>query len=587
MTKLSNGYLSLSWLALGSLAGLTLGSCGLVNRVPAVDSVESAQAALEQSILPKINVRESYIDPVVASRYAVDAIEDPLPNIQDFPLHRAGATQDSDTIRLEILSSSEKANINRQNERWLVDVASRFNQENLTLDSGERIQVEIRQIASGTAARLLGAEAIEPEGYSPSNDFWIAMLREEGIPTTVVVPQLLPNTAGWVVQKQVYDRLTAQGEATFEGLLGQILAGNVSVGYPNPYSSSTSLNLLYTLFWQAADLPQTDGSLTLSALQSPVVNSVFTSFQQQVLISTPTTLDLQEIFIRDPDKLQAFPLEYQNYQALVTLPNFTDVAFIPFGIPHNNPLVGFGWNTPQEQAALERFGAYASSEPMRSLAIEQGFVETDYSKNSNQHPPMPSGEILRAAQSYWKGQKDAGRTVYLMLVVDVSGSMSGSPIRAVQEGLRVASTQINSSNQVGMIAFNERPTYLLPLAPFDIQQHQGLLAAIDQLRADGLTATHDALMVAVADLMKQANQDPDGIYYVLLLSDGETNRGFRLNDTRAILEYSNVRVYPIAYGSGADRGELESIAALRESVVQVGTVDNVQTLLKDLLQTNL
>jgi Ca-activated chloride channel family protein len=32
-----------------------------------------------------------------------------------------------------------------------------------------------------------------------------------------------------------------------------------------------------------------------------------------VLITTTTTLDLQEIFIRDPDKLQAFPLEYQNY----------------------------------------------------------------------------------------------------------------------------------------------------------------------------------------------------------------------------------------------------------------------------------
>ena len=574
-------------LALGSLSVMALGSCGFINRVPTANSFESAQQALERSILPKIDLREEYVDSAVAARYSVDTIEEPLPSIDDFPLYGAQPSRDPNTVTLEILTSSEKANVSRQNERWLVDVAERFNQEGFTLDSGERIQVGIRQVASGTAARLLIAGEVDSAGYSPSNDFWVAMIEDAGVETISVVPRLVPNTAGWVVQKEVYDRLEAEGNVSFDGLLGQILAGTVSVGYPNPYSSSTSLNLLYTLFWGAAGHQGSGGQLTLADLQSPAVNSVFNTFQQQVLISTTTTLDLQEIFIRDPDQLQAFPLEYQNFQTLVTLPGFRDVEFIPFGIPHNNPLVGFGWNDPEEQEALEQFGEYASSPAMQALAVEQGFVETPYLTQVDQHPPLPNGEILTAAQTYWKGQKDAGRTVYMMIVVDVSGSMSGSPLTAVKEGLRVASTEINAGNHVGMIAFNETPTYLLPLAPFDVPHHQSFLAAIDSLRADGLTGTYDAMMVALSDLMTQASQDPDGRYYLLLLSDGDTNRGFRLNQISSILANSNVRIYPIAYGDGANREELESIAALRESTVQVGTVNNVQTLLKGLLQTNL
>jgi Ca-activated chloride channel family protein len=47
-----------------------------------------------------------------------------------------------------------------------------------------------------------------------------------------------------------------------------------------------------------------------------------------------------------------------------------------------------------------------------------------------------------------------------------------------------------------------------------------------------------------------------------------------------------VRFYPIAYGE-VDQGELQAIASLRESTVQQGSPDNVQTLFKDLFQVNL
>ncbi|TVQ11584.1 MAG: VWA domain-containing protein [Leptolyngbya sp. DLM2.Bin27] len=557
-------------------------------RVPQVNSVDSARQALEQSVIPRINIGEDFISDELATRYTTDQIEDPLPDVNALPLY-AAQPGGGNTVYLEIYSSSEKANVDRQNERWLVEVADAFNQRQETLPSGEVIQVGVRKIASGTAARVLGAGAAQPQGFSPANDLWVAMVQSQGVNTVTVADRLVPNTAGWVIPKPVFDSLAegsaGSGVVSFDRLLNAIASGQVTVAYPNPYSSSTALNLLYTLYWRAAGHQDNGGQLTVAELQTPQVNSVFDQFQQQVLITTPTTLDLQELFLRDQSNLQAFPLEYQNYLALRQVPGFTDTEFVPFGVPHNNPLVGFEWNTPQQQAALERFGQFALSPEMQTLAQQQGFVETDYLKTA-QTPPFPNGETLLAAQSNWKLLKDGGRTVYMALVIDTSGSMEGARMQSLKEGLKVAAGQINSGNYVSIVTFDDRPVRRLPLAPFDQLQQQKFLATVDQLRADGATAMYDGTLVGLADLLEKKAADPTGRFYLLLLTDGEVNRGFTFDAIKDILTYSDVRFYPIAYGE-VNQGELQAIASLRESTVQQGTPDNVQTLFKDLFQVNL
>ncbi|MEB3337855.1 MAG: vWA domain-containing protein [Leptolyngbyaceae bacterium] len=343
--------------------------------------------------------------------------------------------------------------------------------------------------------------------------------------------------------------------------------------------------MLYTLFWRAAGHQQDGKMLTLTDLQSPQVNSVFAAFQKQVLITTLTTLDLQELFIRDQQKLQAFPIEYQNYQLIKQLPGFETTVFIPFGVPHNNPLVGFEWNTPAQTEALKQFGDFATSTAMQQLSVAQGFEVTDYLKR-DRFPPFPPGEVLQATQTYWKQRKDSGRSVSMMIVVDTSGSMDGDRINAVKAGLRIATGEINAGNQVGLVTFSDRTKYVVPLAPFDTLQHQRLLAAIDALEADGGTAMYDGILVGLTELMAQAKANTNGRFYLLVLSDGETNAGFRFDQVQQILGQSNVRIYPIAYGE-VNQQELESIAKLREATVKSGNPENVQTLLKDLFQANL
>ena len=575
-------------LVLGCLLGLglaLLASCMTSSRIPPVDSLESARTALAQTVLPQIEVGESIVPDEAAARYTTDQVDDPLPKLEDFPLYSAQPQPGGNQVYIEIFSSSEKANIDRENERWLVEVANAFNQKQVTLPSGEVIQVGVRQVASGTAARLLAAGTVQPNGYSPSNDLWVAMIQSQGVKTVPVAQRLVPNTAGWVVPKTVYDSLAQNGVVGFDQLLNGVASGQVAVAYPNPYSSSTALNLLYTLYWRAAGHQQDRGQLTAAELETPQVNSVFEQFQSQVLITTPTTLDLQELFLRDQAKLQAFPLEYQNYLALKKVSGFENTEYIPFGLPHNNPLVGFDWNSPQQQAALKQFADFALSVEMQALAKQQGFVETDFLKAGN-FPPIPSGEVLLAAQSNWKLRKDGGRTVYMALVIDTSGSMDGEPLQAVQDGLRVAASQINAGNYVSIVTFDDAPLRRLPLAPFDDLQHKKFLATVDQLRADGATAMYDGVMVGLADLLDKQATDPTGRFYLLLLTDGEVNRGHQFDAVADIMTYSEVRFYPIAYGE-VNQDELQAIASLRESTVKQGNPDNVRTLFKDLFQVNL
>ncbi|MEY2977436.1 MAG: VWA domain-containing protein [Prochlorotrichaceae cyanobacterium] len=558
-----------------------LGSCS----IPRIDSQAKAQEVLVNNILPNIEIQASEITDQLASRYTVDQILEPLPSIEEFPLYAAKPSGNANEVYLEIYSSSEKANADRQNERWLIEVAEAFNSRGETVASGKPIKVGIRQVASGTTTQLLLAQAAQPNGYSPSNDLWVEMVKSQGVAIRPVAGRLVPNTAGWVLTGAVYEQLAAEGEVTFDRIVDQVAAGSLAVGYPNPYKSSTALNMLYSLFWRAAGHQQDGSALTIADVKSPQVNSVFEQFQQGVVITTATTLDLQELFLRDRSAVQAFPLEYQNYVNLKQVSGFENAQFVPFGIPHNNPLVGFDWNTSEQQAALEKFAAFATSPPMQDLARQEGFIVTDYLEQGKT-PPIPSGDVLLAAQSDWKLRKDAGRTAYMAVVVDTSGSMEGEPLRALQDGLRIASQYINPSNQISLITFSDHPVKQLNLQPFDEQHHKRFLAAVDILQPGGGTALYDGVMVGLSDLFAQQQRDPTGNYYLLLLSDGETNIGYEFQDIKDIMAYSGVRFYPIAYGE-VNENEMQAIAQLRESTVKSGTPENVQELFKDLFQINL
>lgn len=551
-----------------------------------IDSLESADRYLHEKLLPSIQVDSQIVSDTEAYNVVIPPLADSLPDPTTYPLYGAQPTNDSNTVYVEIYSSAEKANGERQDERWLVDVAERFNQQQQTLSSGAIVQVGVRNIPSGLAAQLLAAKKGKPAGYTPANDLWLQLLAAEGLPLQPIAPALVSNQAIFALHPQVYQELAQTGEVTFDRVMDAVLTGKIKVGYSNPYIASSALNFLYTLLWRLAGHAQDGKPLTIDELDSPQVGSVFTAFQQQIALTTPTYLDLKQIWLRDPQTFQAIIMAYQSYVGLKHQPGFEQLASVSFGRPEMSPLVGFEWNSEPEQEALKAFAAFAMTPPMQHLAEQQGYEQTEYLKQGN-FPPLPSGEVLKAVQSFWKKRKDGGRTVYMELVVDTSGSMKENDrLKAVQDALRSATQYINQGNQVGLITFSDRPIRRLPLAPFNEMEQKRLFASLEKLQPDGATALYDGLAVGLAELMEKQRTDPDGQFYLLLLTDGERTDGLDFKQIADVIKYSGVRVYPIAYGE-VNQQELEAIAAIRESNVYEGTPEKVQVLLKDLFQTSL
>lgn len=571
---------------LGLAIGLCLSLLGACTTFTSIDSFESADRYLQQQLLPKIQVDSQLVSDSSSHNVVIPPLLDSAPDPNTFPLYGAKPDQNPNTVYIEIYSSAEKANGERSDERWLVDVAEKFNQQRQTLPSGKVIQVGIRNIPSGLAAQVLATKKGQPAGYTPATTMWLELLKAEGLSLQEITPALVPNQAIIAVQPQVYKELAQGGEVTFDRLIDAILSGKIQVGYSNPYIGSSSLNFLYTLLWRAAGHHQDGKALTIAELESPQVNSTFSTFQKQITLTTPTYLDLKQIWIREPQKFSAIVMAYQSYVTLKKQPGFERLAYIPFGVPENSPLVGFDWNSASERTALEKFAAFATSAPMQQLAKHQGHEQTQYLQSSK-FPSIPSGEVLKAVQAFWKQRKDGASTVYMELIVDTSGSMEQNQrLKAVQEALRFASKQINRGNQIGLITFSDRPTRRIELAPFNELEQKRLFAAIEQLQPDGGTALYDGLAIGLADLMAKRKTDPNGRFYVLLLTDGERTHGLELTQIQDVIKHSGVRVYPIAYGE-VNQQELEAIATIREGSVYKGTPEKVQVLLKDLFQTNL
>jgi len=541
---------------------------------------------LRDRILPNITVSSKVISDTDAYNAVIPPLQDYVPDPETYPLYGAEPTNDSGTVYVEVYSSAEKANAARDDERWLVDVAEQFNKKQERLPSGELIQVGVRNIPSGLGAQILAAGKGQPAGYTPAHALWPELLKADGLQVETISPALVSSHAMFAVRPEIYQQLEKGGEVTFDRLMDAILAGEIKVGYSNPYIASSALNFLYTSLWRSAGHDRDGKPLTLAEIASPEVGSVFNAFQKQVVLTTPTYLDLKQIWLRDKTAFDVIVMAHQSYAGLVRQPGFDEFAYVPFGIAETSPLVSFDWTTPTEKSALERFSAFATSAPMQALAVKQGYEQTEYLQKGD-FPPIPSGDVLKAAQSFWKQRKDGGRTVYMELVVDTSGSMEDdNRLPALKEALRLASSQINPGNHVGLVTFSDQPTHQMYLAPYNELEQKRLFTAIDQLRADGGTALYDGLVVGLAELMSAKKNDPDGEFYLLLLTDGARTDGLSFKQIEGLIEASGVRVYPIAYGD-VNTGELSAIADIRESPVFQGTPEKVQGLLKDLFQTSL
>jgi len=489
------------------------------------------------------------------------AVGDSLPDISKF----AVSVENSTDSFVEIFSSTEKSGTGI--DGWLNEVAQAFNQSN-TQVNGKPVSVKIRNIASGTAADYIRSGKYIPDAFTPSNELWGEMVKAEGVPAELVSKRLVGNVTGIVTRKAKYDELVEKyGSINVKTITDAIADNELSMGYTDPFASSTGLNFLVT------SLRTFDHNNLLgeTAVQG------FERFQENVPFIASTTIQMRDA--AKTGMLDSFVLEYQTYVNAADLKS--GYVFTPFGVRHDSPLYALG-DLPQEKRdIIKAFADFVAQDKNQKLGTEKGFNGLEEYQSELE---AVDGGTLVSAQKLWKEKKDGSKPIAAVFVADVSGSMDGEPLNRLKESLLQGQKYLGRDNSIGFVSYSSDVTVNLPIAKYDTNQQSMFVGAINSLQASGGTATFDGIVVAMKMLQDEVAVNPDVKPVIFVLSDGETNEGHSLKDIRGLIESYKIPVYTIGYNANIEA--LKSISSINEAasinadnddvVYKIGNLLNVQ-----------
>lgn len=484
-----------------------------------------------------------------------------LPDISKFPITADSTTSDY----AEIFSSTEKSGSG--DDGWLTDVANDFNKAKITVD-GKPVSVKLRNIASGTAADYIRSGKYVPDAFTPSNELWGEMVKASGVKTQLVAKRLIGNVPGIVISKAKQDALVAKyGSVSVKTVTEAIAAGEFSMGYTDPFASSTGLNFLVT----ALQTFDSKNLLSDAAIQG------FEGFQANVPFIASTTLQMRDA--AKSGALDGFVLEYQTFVNAGDLKG--GYVFTPFGARHDSPLYALGNVSATKLEIIKKFAEFAAQPKYQEAGKDKGFNGLeDYKSQLGD----VDGSTLIAAQKVWKEKKNGSKPIAAVFVADVSGSMDGEPLNRLKESLIQGQKYLGRDNSIGLVSYSSNVTVNLPIAKYDTNQQSLFVGAVDSLQAGGSTATFDGVVVALKMLQDFMAIDPNVKPLIFVLSDGETNVGLKLKAVKSLIESYKVPIYTVGYN--ADIKALQEISSINEAasinadtddvVYKLGNLFNVQ-----------
>jgi Ca-activated chloride channel family protein len=137
------------------------------------------------------------------------------------------------------------------------------------------------------------------------------------------------------------------------------------------------------------------------------------------------------------------------------------------------------------------------------------------------------------------------------LLVDASQSMSGRQLRRATEAAAAFISTLRPGDLVEVMAFNDSADVRFALG----RDHGQAARSLDGLRARGMTALYQTILVSVRNLERAGRHQPiDYRQVVIVLSDGKDTRSLLpFDDTLEAVRRSGVIVYTISLGEREER----------------------------------
>lgn len=473
---------------------------------------------------------------------------DELPEIDKYPLSVEG----SGDVDIEIFTSGEKAG--KDNDSWLIDVASSFNSSDVKTSDGKTVSMSVRSVPSGTAADYIISGKYLPDLYTPSNTLFGEYAISNNGSLELYADRLVGNTAGILVKKD-------SGYTTADEVIKAVQDNKITMGYTNPQTSATGLNLLLTLLRGGDDN--------------------FTKFNANIPYVAYTTQQM-----RDSASNGTLDAMLSEYQAYINDNNLTSMYdFIAFGVRHDNPvyICNKSGKTAAELEGVKLVVDYCKSDEMQKIAAQKGFNANDDYTSAEE---FSGAQVTQGLKTY-KKTKDNGKDIIAVFVADCSGSMDGDPMNQLKNSLTNGAQYINDNNYVGLVSYSNSVTIEVPIAQFDLNQRSYFQGAVNNLIAFGGTASYDAVVVAVKMITEAKAQHPDAKCMLFLLSDGYANNGYSMDEITSALRTSGIPVYTIGYGDDADTGELARLSGINEAASINADSDDIIYKIKSLFNSQL
>lgn len=473
---------------------------------------------------------------------------DELPEIDKYPLSVEG----SGDVDIEIFTSGEKAG--KDNDSWLIDVASSFNSSDVKTSDGKTVSMSVRSVSSGTAADYIISGKYLPDLYTPSNTLFGEYAISNNGSLELYADRLVGNTAGILVKKD-------SGYTTADEVIKAVQDNKITMGYTNPQTSATGLNLLLTLLRGGDDN--------------------FTKFNANIPYVAYTTQQM-----RDSASNGTLDAMLSEYQAYINDNNLTSMYdFIAFGVRHDNPvyICNKSGKTAAELEGVKLVVDYCKSDEMQKIAAQKGFNANDDYTSAEE---FSGAQVTQGLKTY-KKTKDNGKDIIAVFVADCSGSMDGDPMNQLKNSLTNGAQYINDNNYVGLVSYSNSVTIEVPIAQFDLNQRSYFQGAVNNLIASGGTASYDAVVVAVKMITEAKAQHPDAKCMLFLLSDGYANNGYSMDEITSALRTSGIPVYTIGYGDDADTGELARLSGINEAASINADSDDIIYKIKSLFNSQL
>jgi Ca-activated chloride channel homolog len=178
--------------------------------------------------------------------------------------------------------------------------------------------------------------------------------------------------------------------------------------------------------------------------------------------------------------------------------------------------------------------------------------------------------VLGAYQAQWR------KPATSIFVLDLSGSMRGQRLSSMRDALKLLSGADAATASARYSAFQSRERVVLITfasevsAPvwvrFEADKIDAARAELrrqaDAMVADGGTAIYSALAAAEDLARQELAREPDRFVSIVLLTDGESNAGLKVDEFRA--RYTSglpARIFPILFGE-SNVAEMQQIAQL-------------------------